>query len=76
MNYILKESFHTIYDKFNQFKKNGYRKIQNFFHFKHNNSSDTESNENISLEYDNDTLEYYSDISMDNYTDYLLLFYY
>ena len=65
MNSIIKESVHRVYHKFNQFTKNGFYKIHKFF--KKNNSSDTESSENISLEYDLDTLEYYSDISDDEY---------
>lgn len=63
----ISESVDKIYKKFKRLKKNGYERIQKIFHFKKNNSFDIESNPNIDLEYDNDTLEYYSDISDDEY---------
>jgi hypothetical protein len=70
MKLIIKESVDKVYDKFNQFKKNGYEKIQKMFRFKKNNSFDTELNENFNLEYNNNSLEYYSDISDDEYDSY------
>ena len=72
MNSIIKESVNKVYHKFNQFKKKGFGKLRNLF--KKRNSSETECNESISLEYDHDSLEYdhdsleyYSDISDDGY---------
>ena len=49
MNSIIKESINKVYHKLNQFKKNGYEKIQNFFYLNHYQSSDTEYDENIHL---------------------------
>ena len=65
MNSIIKDSVHKVYHKFNQFTKNGFHKIHNFF--KKYNDSDTDSSENINLEYVLDISEYYSDISEDEY---------
>ena len=67
MTLKIKELFDNLYQKIKEFKKNNYGRIQKIFHFKKDNSFDTESNPNIDLEYDNDTLEYYSDISDDEY---------
>ena len=63
MSLIIKESFNKFYCKFNKLKKNGFDKLYNFFQKK--NFCETQSNQDIIVKDDNNTSEYYSDISDD-----------
>ena len=63
MSFRIKESVNKLYSKFNEFKKNGFEKVYQFF--QKNTSCETQSNEDTIVE--QDILEYYSDISEDKY---------